>query len=73
VRRKSPSLDENNQLRLNPTEQEEMDRMRLEHPDLGPDFFRTWWKERHRAALRVFNDPDEVETIVSILERATRA
>ncbi|MCI0701932.1 MAG: ankyrin repeat domain-containing protein [Planctomycetia bacterium] len=68
--RKSPSLDENNQLQLPQWEQEELDRMRSENPDLGPDFFRTYWQERLRAARRVFNDPEQVEKIVSILEAA---
>jgi len=70
-RRKSPSLDENNQLRLSPDEQEELDRMRRELPDPDPEFFRIWWKERLRAARRVFNDPEQVEKIVEILEAAT--
>jgi hypothetical protein len=66
-RRKSPSLDENNQLQLGPAEQDELDKMR-DHPDLDPEFFRTYWKERLRAARRVFNDPDQVEQIVELLE-----
>jgi hypothetical protein len=66
--RKSPSLDENNQLQLPAWEQEELDRMRTEHSDLDPDFFRMYWKERLRAARRVFNDPGEVETIVELLD-----
>ncbi len=69
-RRKSPSLDENNQLQLSPEEQEELDNLRRDNPDLGPDFFRTYLKERLRAARRVFNDPNEVEQIVEILEAA---
>lgn len=67
-RRKSPSLDENNQLQLSPDEQEELDKMRQEIPD--PEFFRIWWQERLRAARRVFNDPEQVEKIVAILEAA---
>ncbi len=66
--RKSPSLGENNQLKLSKDEQEEMDRVRRENPDLDPEFFRIWWKERLRAARRVFNDPDQVEQIVALLE-----
>jgi hypothetical protein len=68
--RKSPSLDENNQLQLSPEEQRELDNMRREHPGLDRDFFRTYLKERLRAARRVFNDPDQVEQIVEILEAA---
>jgi Ankyrin repeats (3 copies) len=68
--RKSPSLDENNQLRLSPEEQEEMDEMRRKHPDLDAEFFRIWWKERLRAARRVFNEPEQVEKIVELLELA---
>lgn len=66
---KSPSLDENNQLQLSDDEQVEVDKMREEIGD--PDFFRVWWQERLRAARRVFNDPDQVERIVGMLEAAT--
>jgi hypothetical protein len=69
--RKSPSLDENGQLQLDPDEQEEVDQMRAELGDDARDFFRTWWKERLRAARRVFNDPEQVEQIVALLEAAT--
>ena len=34
------------------------------------EFFRLWWQERLRAARRVFNDPDQVEQIVALLEAA---
>lgn len=66
--RKSPSLDENHQLRLSAGEQEDLDRMREELPGADRSFFRIWWQERLRAARRVFNDPDQVEQIVSLLE-----
>jgi hypothetical protein len=69
--RKSPSLDENNQLRLTPDEQAELDQMRREFPD-DPEYIRIWWQERLRAARRVFNDPDQVERTVSILEAASQ-
>src|SRR5262249_23605499 len=68
-RRKSPSLDENNQLRLSPEEQDELDKMRAEVGG-DPEFLRIWWQERLRAARRVFNDPEQVEKIVEILEAA---
>jgi hypothetical protein len=68
-RRKSPSLDENNQLILTKEEQEELDRMRREMPG-EPDYLRIWWQERLRAARRVFNDPEQVEKIVEMLEKA---
>ena len=29
-----------------------------------------WWQERLRAARRVFNDPEQVEKIVAMLEAA---
>jgi hypothetical protein len=72
--RKSPSLDENDQLQLSPEAQAEMDKMRKE---LGSDedakeFMRIWWKERLRAARRVFNDPEQIDTIVAILEQAAK-
>jgi len=68
-RRKSLSLDENDQLRLSAGEQEELARMRRE-VDGDQDYLRIWWQERLRAARRVFNDPEQVEKIVAILERA---
>jgi hypothetical protein len=68
-RRKSPSLDENNQLRLSPEEQAELDEMR-EAVGNDPDYMRMWWQERLRAARRVFNDPEQVEKIVELLEAA---
>jgi hypothetical protein len=69
-RRKSPSLDENDQLRLSPAEQAELDDVRRELSDDARDFLRIWWQERLRAARRVFNDPDQVEQIVDMLEAA---
>ena len=70
---KSPALDENGQLALSVDEQAEMDRMRAELGDDGGEFARLFWKERLRAARRVFNDPLEVEAIVEMLEEAERA
>lgn len=71
--RPSPSLDENGQLALSADEQADMDRMRAELGDDGGEFARLYWKERLRAARRVFNDPGEVEAIVQMLEEAERA
>ena len=70
--RKSPSLDENNQLCLSPAEQHELDKMRRElgNDNNARDFLRIWWQERLRAARRVFNDPKQVEQIVELLEAA---
>jgi hypothetical protein len=69
--RKSPSLDENDQLRLSAAEQDELDNMRRELPAADrDDYLRIWWQERLRAARRVFNDPNQVEKIVAILEAA---
>jgi hypothetical protein len=65
---KSSSLDENEQLQLSPDEQAEMDQMREELGPDGKEFMRIWWKERLRAARRVFNDPVQVEQIVEMLE-----
>ena len=71
-RRKSPSLDENDQLQLAPDEQAELDEMRSQmSAEDYKDFFRIWWQERLRAARRVFNDPEQVEKIVELLEAAT--
>jgi hypothetical protein len=69
-RRKSPSLDENNQLRLRTEEQEEFDQLRRELAGEDQDYLRLWWQERLRAARRVFNDPEQAEQIVAILEAA---
>jgi hypothetical protein len=68
--RKSPSLDENDQLQLCPEEQAELDQLRR---DLGEgedarEYLHLWWQERLRAARRVFNDPAQVEKIVEMLE-----
>src|SRR5215207_6635381 len=70
VHYKSPSLDENDQLRLSEEEQAEMDRMRSELGEDAREFLRIWWQERLRAARRVFNDPAQVEQIVAVLEAA---
>jgi hypothetical protein len=67
--RKSPNLDENNQLQLSPSEQAELEKMRRTTRG-DPEYMRIWWKERLRAARRVFNDPVQVEKIVEILEAA---
>jgi len=42
TRRKSPSLDENNQLQLSDTEQAELDRIRCEHPNDHAEFIRSY-------------------------------
>jgi hypothetical protein len=68
--RRSPSLDENNQLILSAEEQGELDEVRREHPDIAKEFIRVYWQERLRAAKRKFNDPHEVEQIVELLEGA---
>jgi hypothetical protein len=69
-RRKSPSLDENDQLRLSPEEQAELDEIRREVGG-DADYLRMGWQERLRAARRVFNDPEQVEKIVEMLEAAS--
>jgi tRNA A37 N6-isopentenylltransferase MiaA len=68
---KSPSLDENDQLRLTPAEQAESDEMRRKlAPDDAREFLRIWWQARRRAARRTFNDPQQVDRIVEILQAA---
>jgi hypothetical protein len=67
---KSPSLDENNQLILDPEEQAELDEMRAEFPDDAKEIAEMYWRERLRAARRTFNDPEQIELIVEILEAA---
>jgi hypothetical protein len=66
--RKSPSLDENGQLQLGAEEQAELDKMREELGEDAKDFVRVYWRERLRAARRVFNDPEEIGAIVELLE-----
>ena len=71
---KSPSLDENDQLKLPEWEQAELDKMRAEMPpETYRDWFHVFWKERLRAAKRVFYDPAEVEKIVDMLEGTSSA
>ncbi len=66
--RKSPSLDENDQLALSADEQAATDETRTKLGPEGAEFVRVYWKERLRAARRVFNNSSEVEVIVEILE-----
>lgn len=68
--RPSPSLDENGQLQLTADEQALLDSMRERSPGLDREFLHLWWQERHRAARRVFNDPEQMEGIVTLLEAA---
>jgi hypothetical protein len=70
--RKSPSLDENDQLILAPFEQEMLDEVRREHPDWAKEFVTSYIKERIKAAKRVFNDPAEVERVIDLLETAMK-
>ena|SRR5436190_3179941 len=70
--RKSPSLDENDQLILAPFEQEMLDEVRREHPDWAKEFVTGYIKERIKAAKRVFNDPEEVERVIDLLEAAMK-
>ena len=70
--RKSPSLDENNQLCLSPREQSELDELRRELAGDARGILRVWWQERLRAARRALNDPHQVEKIVDMLEAASR-
>lgn len=68
--RKSSSLDENGQLILADYELEMFEETRRDHPDIAREFINGYLKERLKAARRVFNDPDEVEQIVELLEAA---
>lgn len=70
---KSPSLDENDQIILQDFEQEMLDEVRRDHPDIAKEFVTDYIKERIKAAKRVFNDPAEVEKIVELLEDAAQA
>jgi hypothetical protein len=45
--------------------------VRKNHPDIAKEFITDYIKERIKVARRVFNDPDEVEKIVELLEAAT--
>lgn len=68
--RRSPSLDDNDQLAFSAEEQAEVDRMRAELGPDGNEFVRIYWQERLRAARRVFDDLREVEAISEMLEAA---
>jgi hypothetical protein len=68
--RRSPSLDENGQLILSPREQAQFDQLRAEHPEWSAERLQIYWQERLRAARRRFNDPDEIEAIIDLLEAA---
>jgi len=70
--RKSSSLDENGQLILADYELEMFEETRRESPHIAREFINSYMKERLKAARRVFNDPDEVEQIVELLEAAER-
>ena len=69
---KSPSLDENDQLILDKVEQQMFDKVRREHPDFAKEFISDYIKERIKVAKRVFNDPEEVEKIIDLLEAAMK-
>ncbi len=68
--RRSPSLDENDQLSMSADEQAMVDEMREELGEDSRDFVKLWYQERLRAARRVFNDPEQIERIVEMLEGA---
>jgi len=68
ARRKSPSLDDNDQLILSKDEQRALDKMRAETPDGDREFLHIYWQERLRAARRVFNDLRQIEEIIELLE-----
>src|SRR5262249_27006314 len=70
-RRRSPSRDENGQLRLSAADQEELDEVRRGLPEADRAFLRLWWQEPLRAARRAFNDTAQVEQIVALLKAAT--
>jgi hypothetical protein len=66
--RRSPSLDASGNLRLRPEEQEFMEQMRREHPDMADEFIEMYFQERRKAALRQFMPRRELRIIVSRLE-----
>jgi len=66
----SPSLDENQQLQLDEWEQAGLDELRAATGD--PEIVHIYWQERLKAAKRVYNDPEQIERIVEILEAAEK-
>jgi len=70
--RKSPSLDENGQLILAKFEQKMLDRVRRKNPHIAKEFVKDYIRARIKAAKHVFNDPEEVEKIVELLEAAEK-
>jgi ankyrin repeat protein len=69
---KSRSLDENGNLILAKYEQQMFARVRKKHPEWAKDFINNYIKERIKAARRVFNDPDEIEKSIDLLEAAQK-
>jgi hypothetical protein len=55
-----------------PSEQEMLDEVRRDHPDYAKEFVTSYIQERLKAAKRVFNDPNEIERIVELLEVAMK-
>ena len=70
--RRSPSLDENNNLVLPKWEQRELDKMRKENPEDGAEMVRMYLQERVKVARRVLNDPAQITEILEILEAVER-
>lgn len=63
------ALTKNEQVQV--LDQEILDEVRREHPDWDKEFVAEYIKERIKAARRVFNDPDEIERIIELLEAAS--
>jgi len=70
---KSPSLDENDQLILDSIELEMFDDVRRDHPDWAKEFITDYMQDRLRVARTVFNDPNELERIIDLLQAAMRS
>jgi hypothetical protein len=70
--KRSPSLDENNNLVLPKWEQRQVDKMRKENAEYGAEIVRIYLQERVKVARRVFNDPAQIAQVLEILEETDR-
>lgn len=66
--RRSPSLTEHGDVRLQPHENEFLDDVRREYPDSADEFEEIYLQERRKAAERVFDTRGNLERIVGLLE-----
>lgn len=67
---RSKSLDEFGNVILHDFEQQHLDDLRNQHPEMADEFIQGYMDARREAALSHFNPRAEYESIIPILERA---